>query len=72
MLFKSFEHFDICPLLRILAPKQPDCTWLCARVTWASKVVESCSKAQRCGKSSSLHSKIIFWLDGVDFLWMTS
>jgi len=35
--------FNTCvqPLLRILAPKQPDRTWLCTGVTPAPKVVES-------------------------------
>jgi len=27
--------------------KQPDCMWLCTRVTRAPKVVESCSKAKK-------------------------
>jgi len=43
----SHQHFGVWPLLRILAPKQPDHTWLCTCVTRAPKVVESCSKAQK-------------------------
>jgi len=39
--------FDFRLVSGILAPKQPDCTWLCEHVTRAPKVVESCSKAQK-------------------------
>jgi len=28
-------------------PEQPDCTWLCIRVTLSLKAVESCSNAQK-------------------------
>jgi len=41
------KHFDVWPLSGIFAPEQPDCTWLCAHVTRAAKVVESCAKAQK-------------------------
>ena len=37
-----------CPAaLRILAPKQPDRSWIYVHVTQAPKVVERCSKAQK-------------------------
>jgi len=48
-------------------PIQPDCTWLCARVTQVPKVVESSSEAQKTRKSSSLHSKTIFLRGGCGF-----
>ena len=40
------QHFGVRPVLRIFVPKEPDCTWLCTRITRAPKVVESFSKAQ--------------------------
>jgi len=43
-LRNSRRHFAI------LAPKQPDCTWLCTCLTHAQQVVESCSKAQKTWK----------------------
>jgi len=40
-------YFGVRPLLGIFAPEQPDRMWLCAPLTRAPKVVESCSKAQK-------------------------
>jgi len=44
---KAQINFCVRPLLVIFVPEQPDHMWLCARVTLALKVVESCSKAQK-------------------------
>jgi len=50
------------------APKNTDRTWLCARLTRALKVVESCSKTQKTRQVFWSALEKNFCLGGWDFL----
>jgi len=45
---------------------------LCERNSGAESGRELFKGSKRRGKSSSLYSKKVFWLGGMDFLWVTS
>jgi len=46
-------------------------TWLCVGIS-PNRSYGPGPSIKRCGTSSSLHSKKMFWLGGVDFLWVMS